>query len=147
MVVLFFFSSRRRHTRLVRDWSSDVCSSDLKKRRSAAEQGNVSSIYIFYFTFQLFIFLQLFLQLFKNLQLNCRVFQNLNCRILQLKCRKKKVWFESTSSYPSVFHTRVVYLGICTRFLDMDDNKKNSTINHQAVLSGAPLSILGPQPF
>ena len=25
----FFFSSRRRHTRLVRDWSSDVCSSDL----------------------------------------------------------------------------------------------------------------------
>ena len=27
---LFFFSSRRRHTRLVRDWSSDVCSSDLK---------------------------------------------------------------------------------------------------------------------
>ena len=27
--VFFFFSSRRRHTRLVRDWSSDVCSSDL----------------------------------------------------------------------------------------------------------------------
>ena len=26
----FFFSSRRRHTRLVRDWSSDVCSSDLR---------------------------------------------------------------------------------------------------------------------
>ena len=26
----FFFSSRRRHTRLVSDWSSDVCSSDLK---------------------------------------------------------------------------------------------------------------------
>ena len=26
---LFFFSSRRRHTRLVSDWSSDVCSSDL----------------------------------------------------------------------------------------------------------------------
>src|SRR5574341_2144585 len=25
----FFFSSRRRHTRLVGDWSSDVCSSDL----------------------------------------------------------------------------------------------------------------------
>src|SRR5690606_41099343 len=28
--VLFFFSSRRRHTRFSRDWSSDVCSSDLK---------------------------------------------------------------------------------------------------------------------
>src|SRR5204863_5131221 len=27
----FFFSSRRRHTRSLRDWSSDVCSSDLKK--------------------------------------------------------------------------------------------------------------------
>src|SRR5206468_8910490 len=26
---LFFFSSRRRHTRSDRDWSSDVCSSDL----------------------------------------------------------------------------------------------------------------------
>src|SRR5207302_5972934 len=27
----FFFSSRRRHTRFSRDWSSDVCSSDLKE--------------------------------------------------------------------------------------------------------------------
>src|SRR5699024_11568653 len=26
----FFFSSRRRHTRSKRDWSSDVCSSDLR---------------------------------------------------------------------------------------------------------------------
>src|SRR5262249_58369573 len=26
----FFFASRRRHTRLVSDWSSDVCSSDLR---------------------------------------------------------------------------------------------------------------------
>src|SRR3712207_8207467 len=29
MYVFFFFSSRRRHTRYWRDWSSDVCSSDL----------------------------------------------------------------------------------------------------------------------
>src|SRR5437016_14360559 len=29
----FFFSSRRRHTRLVSDWSSDVCSSDLLRAR------------------------------------------------------------------------------------------------------------------
>src|SRR5215475_11422694 len=29
MEVFFFFSSRRRHTRFSRDWSSDVCSSDL----------------------------------------------------------------------------------------------------------------------
>src|SRR2546426_10625233 len=29
----FFFSSRRRHTRLQGDWSSDVCSSDLASQR------------------------------------------------------------------------------------------------------------------
>src|SRR3989449_10190892 len=29
MPIFFFFSSRRRHTRCSRDWSSDVCSSDL----------------------------------------------------------------------------------------------------------------------
>src|SRR5699024_5501898 len=31
---LFFFSSRRRHTRSKRDWSSDVCSSDLPARQA-----------------------------------------------------------------------------------------------------------------
>ena len=35
-VIKFFFSSRRRHTRLVSDWSSDVCSSDLKKGRATS---------------------------------------------------------------------------------------------------------------
>src|SRR5437870_8847037 len=29
---MFFFSSRRRHTRWPRDWSSDVCSSDLRAK-------------------------------------------------------------------------------------------------------------------
>src|SRR5438105_13851090 len=29
IMIFFFFSSRRRHTRSTRDWSSDVCSSDL----------------------------------------------------------------------------------------------------------------------
>src|SRR5690606_40023539 len=32
---LFFFSSRRRHTRFSRDWSSDVCSSDLERTDDA----------------------------------------------------------------------------------------------------------------
>src|SRR6266498_4593880 len=32
MLFFFFFSSRRRHTRCGRDWSSDVCSSDLPER-------------------------------------------------------------------------------------------------------------------
>src|SRR6266542_6130219 len=33
-ILFFFFSSRRRHTRCYRDWSSDVCSSDLPVRPS-----------------------------------------------------------------------------------------------------------------
>src|SRR3712207_9018101 len=32
--MLFFFSSRRRHTRYWRDWSSDVCSSDLQPEQA-----------------------------------------------------------------------------------------------------------------
>src|SRR5206468_9572331 len=49
----FFFSSRRRHTSSDRDWSSDVCSSDLK-RRQAAEQAIKSAggkLEAFYFAF------------------------------------------------------------------------------------------------
>src|SRR5206468_9541003 len=38
-VIMFFFSSRRRHTRSDRDWSSDVCSSDLYKPRDLAGRG------------------------------------------------------------------------------------------------------------
>src|SRR5256886_10329986 len=36
---LFFFSSRRRHTRFDCDWSSDVCSSDLGSARRLQERG------------------------------------------------------------------------------------------------------------
>src|SRR5690349_23168575 len=39
----FFFSSRRRHTRSLRDWSSDVCSSDLRVFR-----GPVSAVVSLY---------------------------------------------------------------------------------------------------
>src|SRR3712207_6861438 len=35
----FFFSSRRRHTRYWRDWSSDVCSSDLVALLARGETG------------------------------------------------------------------------------------------------------------
>src|SRR5207247_7732296 len=35
---VFFFSSRRRHTRSTRDWSSDVCSSDLIVLARGAER-------------------------------------------------------------------------------------------------------------
>src|SRR6266513_4181775 len=37
-IIFFFFSSRRRHTRSKRDWSSDVCSSDLWRRRAQAAE-------------------------------------------------------------------------------------------------------------
>src|SRR5690349_24371192 len=44
----FFFSSRRRHTRSLRDWSSDVCSSDLGGENEAFEgkvvKGKVTGI-------------------------------------------------------------------------------------------------------
>src|SRR5437762_7834114 len=33
IIFFFFFSSRRRHTRYIGDWSSDVCSSDLRRSR------------------------------------------------------------------------------------------------------------------
>src|SRR5438045_9765246 len=34
-LIFFFFSSRRRHTRCLSDWSSDVCSSDLRGTRTS----------------------------------------------------------------------------------------------------------------
>src|SRR5699024_11770537 len=40
---VFFFSSRRRHTRSKRDWSSDVCSSDLD--RLLANMRSISETY------------------------------------------------------------------------------------------------------
>src|SRR6266446_10474257 len=41
--MFFFFSSRRRHTRLQGDWSSDVCSSDLRRfwTMLAGAQGSI----------------------------------------------------------------------------------------------------------
>src|SRR5215467_14439767 len=41
---LFFFSSRRRHTRLQGDWSSDVCSSDLVDREKDRYYGADKSL-------------------------------------------------------------------------------------------------------
>src|SRR2546429_1661399 len=41
----FFFSSRRRHTRCSRDWSSDVCSSDLTASRPPFSPEQVTGEY------------------------------------------------------------------------------------------------------
>src|SRR5690606_21546029 len=40
--IIFFFSSRRRHTRFSRDWSSDVCSSDLRVFTQNAVQSDLA---------------------------------------------------------------------------------------------------------
>src|SRR6266536_5608073 len=40
-IFFFFFSSRRRHTRSTRDWSSDVCSSDLEQLTEKYPPGTV----------------------------------------------------------------------------------------------------------
>src|SRR3712207_6952611 len=39
-----FFSSRRRHTRYWRDWSSDVCSSDLELNRAVFTDAKLSGV-------------------------------------------------------------------------------------------------------
>src|SRR5437867_10517281 len=39
--LFFFFSSRRRHTRSYGDWSSDVCSSDLRERGDVVQRAGV----------------------------------------------------------------------------------------------------------
>src|SRR5256886_8047713 len=45
VAVLFFFSSRRRHTRFDCDWSSDVCSSDLRRGSAGHETDNSAGPY------------------------------------------------------------------------------------------------------
>src|SRR5256885_10931612 len=41
----FFFSSRRRHTILQGDWSSDVCSSDLPRSRASGTKGKRAAVW------------------------------------------------------------------------------------------------------
>src|SRR5437879_7442393 len=43
----FFFSSRRRHTRYIGDWSSDVCSSDLATMYGELLPTNIVAFYSF----------------------------------------------------------------------------------------------------
>src|SRR6266498_5603353 len=42
--MVFFFSSRRRHTRCGRDWSSDVCSSDLPRAGKSLVSVNLAHL-------------------------------------------------------------------------------------------------------
>src|SRR5699024_11319466 len=45
LLLFFFFSSRRRHTRSKRDWSSDVCSSDLRTVNTNPADGSYSLVH------------------------------------------------------------------------------------------------------
>src|SRR5438093_5409270 len=45
--LFFFFSSRRRHTRLVSDWSSDVCSSDLSAQAVTQKKTSYNFAYAY----------------------------------------------------------------------------------------------------
>src|SRR5699024_11931420 len=67
----FFFSSRRRHTRSKRDWSSDVCSSDLTLQISFFVISH--KICIFYWIFCSFINCRLYIRfifIFRSNHLN-----------------------------------------------------------------------------
>src|SRR5436305_5236297 len=44
LFICFFFSSRRRHTRCGRDWSSDVCSSDLRVQNRAESSEDMTQV-------------------------------------------------------------------------------------------------------
>src|SRR2546429_7051698 len=52
MVCVFFFSSRRRHTRCSRDWSSDVCSSDLDLNLSSKQRLQFRRTYFTFWEYQ-----------------------------------------------------------------------------------------------
>ena len=61
-VLVFFFSSRMRHTSWPRDWSSDVCSSDLMSCFLSGFSGFCYLIFFFiFFLFFLFFFLNVFI--------------------------------------------------------------------------------------
>src|SRR6266496_6034712 len=45
LFIFFFFSSRRRHTRSLRDWSSDVCSSDLDQLETGDSTAQELGVY------------------------------------------------------------------------------------------------------
>src|SRR5699024_11243868 len=53
--ISFFFSSRRRHTRSKRDWSSDVCSSDLGHRVGSRNPFSLPTRQLLYACPQLFL--------------------------------------------------------------------------------------------
>src|SRR5216683_7889810 len=44
IIIFFFFSSRRRHTRSDRDWTSDVCSSDLPLEYGLGDPGELGGV-------------------------------------------------------------------------------------------------------
>src|SRR5688500_20086846 len=85
----FFFSSRRRHTRLQGDWSSDVCSSDLThcvaglpQRRDGALHGPTR------YVFRDAYVLESSLELRKIGRASCREREEDTVGVVLIKCKK-----------------------------------------------------------
>src|SRR5690554_7370517 len=97
-LLFFFFSSRRRHTRCGRDWSSDVCSSDLTYR-----------VRLFFNFAPVPVLTELEQYLRK---LDTLPFTNLLDYVEELKKAEDEVSDEMGSSYElSPFHKRMVKIG------------------------------------
>src|SRR2546421_2509253 len=87
---LFFFSSRRRHTRSDRDWSSDVCSSDLLNNTAHRSVIVMGCVFIKIET-QPITITERWAVLFKRLNGNARFNHKLSCRdeIGRASCRER----------------------------------------------------------
>src|SRR2546421_5312091 len=83
----FFFSSRRRHTISDRDWSSDVCSSDL-----VLEHVSYNNYFYFYFKISVFFFYPPFVCKFDRqfFSIHLRIItMSFRCKIGRASCRER----------------------------------------------------------
>src|SRR5690606_39333817 len=91
----FFFSSRRRHTRFSRDWSSDVCSSDLNSTQAILRSHFNFALLIFSLHGQLLCYLNtgllIFFALFFLNLFGLRFFRSEERRVGR-ECRSRWSW-------------------------------------------------------
>src|SRR5205809_5158201 len=87
---IFFFSSRRRHTRCSRDWSSDVCSSDLKSSQMTQNSNlNRRGQFVSQFLIKTFGRCFLCLTLFNELICIYKINQEKKGQIGRASCRER----------------------------------------------------------
>src|SRR2546429_9635264 len=83
----FFFSSRRRHTRCSRDWSSDVCSSDLEKE--SKKKNFILFYFVCFFLKKKIISLPVDIQVAKTCHQLSKKLVNKHFQIGRASCREK----------------------------------------------------------